>query len=199
MARVEYRSRSSKRGRSHVEDWPETGWDLPSSVPTVVPAGRGHRPLRLDARRLLRLARLGADDGGPRPIGHPPLALGGAERPSTGAIVGRLHQGRPGSLPSYVILGDPLHQGKQRVIGEGGGTLGSAYDPLRLRYEPGAGVRLPDAQLPESLTAARLEARWDLRHHLNRDLATGTSPAAKLDSHYELAHTLITSRQGLSA
>jgi hypothetical protein len=126
-------------------------------------------------------------------------SVSGAERPSTGAIVGRLHRGRPGSLPPYVILGDPLHQGKKRVIGEGGGTLGAAYDPLRLQYHPGAGVRLPDAELPDSLTAARLEARWDLRHHLDRDLATQSTSAAKLESHYELAHTLIASRQGLSA
>jgi hypothetical protein len=127
-------------------------------------------------------------------------SVAGAERPSTGAIVGRLHRGLPSALPPYVILGDPLHQGKKRVIGEGGGTLGAAYDPLRLRYEPGAGVRLPDAQLPESLTAARLEARWDLRHHLDRGLATGTAgPGAKLERHYELAHTLIASSQGLAA
>ncbi len=126
-------------------------------------------------------------------------SVAGAERPSTGAIVGRLHRSRPGSWPPYVILGDPLHQGKKRVIGEGGGTLGAAYDPLRLHYEPGAGVRLPDAQLPESLTAARLEARWDLRHHLDQDRASQGPSAAKLASHYELAHTLIASRQGLSA
>jgi hypothetical protein len=125
--------------------------------------------------------------------------VAGAERPSTGAIVGRLHRGRPGSLPSYVILGDPLHQGKKRVIGEGGGILGAAYDPLRLRYEPGAGVRLPDAQLPESLTAARLEARWDLRRHLDSDLATRSHSAAQLETHYQLAHTLIASRQSLAA
>ena len=93
--------------------------------------------------------------------------VAGAERPSTGSIVGRLHRGRPGSVPPYVILGDPLHQGKKRVVGEGGGILGSAYDPFRLRYEPGAGVRLPDAQLPESVTVSRLEARWDLRHQLD--------------------------------
>ena len=126
-------------------------------------------------------------------------SVSGAQRPSTGAIVGRLHRGRPGSLPPYVILGDPLHQGKKRVVGEGGGTLGAAYDPLRLHYEPGAGVRLPDAQLPESLTAARLEARWDLRRHLDRDAATPSNSTAQLESHYELAHTLIASRQGLSA
>jgi hypothetical protein len=126
-------------------------------------------------------------------------AVAGAARPSTGAIVGRLHRGRPGSLPPYVILGEPLHQGKKRVVGEGGGVLGSAHDPIRLRYEPGLGIRLPDAQLPESLTASRLEARWDLLHHLDGGPASASRPAVRLDHQYELAHTLITSGQSLTA
>jgi uncharacterized protein (DUF1501 family) len=126
-------------------------------------------------------------------------SIAGAERPSTGAIVGRLHRGRPGSIPPYVILGDLLHQGKKRVVGEGGGTLGSAYDPFRLRYEPGAGVRLPDAQLPESVSAARLEARWDLRRQLDGGITSSARPAARFDRHYDLAHTLIASSQSLSA
>ena len=85
------------------------------------------------------------------------------------------------------------------MVGEGGGTLGSAHDPFRLRYEPGAGVRLPDAQLPESVSAARLEARWDLRHQLDGGITPAASPAARLDRHYELAHALIASSQSLSA
>src|SRR4051812_1441062 len=47
--------------------------------------------------------------GGPANTGSP--------RPSTGAIVGRLHRGEPGSLPPYVILGKPLHQGLKRAVG----------------------------------------------------------------------------------
>ena len=31
---------------------------------------------------------------------------------------------RPATLPPYLILGNPLHQGLKRVVGEGGGTLG---------------------------------------------------------------------------
>ena len=73
---------------------------------------------------------------------------------------------RPGSLPPYVILGSPLHQGLKRVVGEGGGSLGSTYDPFRLDYEPGVGLKLPDATLPEGVTAARLGARWDLLRDL---------------------------------
>jgi hypothetical protein len=134
---------------------------------------------------------------GARGLGESSVA--GAERPSTGSIVGRLRGGRPGAIPPYVILGDPLHQGKKRVVGEGGGLLGSAYDPFRLRYEPGLGVRLPDAQLPESVTASRLEARWDLRHQLEGGLTPPASLASRFDRHHELAHTLIGSQQSLTA
>ncbi len=134
---------------------------------------------------------------GARGLGDANIA--GAERPSTGSIVGRLHRGRAGPMPPYVILGDLLHQGKKRVVGEGGGILGSAYDPFRLRYEPGAGVRLPDAQLPEDVNASRLEARWDLLRHLDGSPSLPTGSAKRFDRHYELAHTLIASQQSLSA
>ncbi len=136
---------------------------------------------------------------GARGLGESSVA--GAERPSTGSIVGRLHRdlGRPGAIPPYVILGDPLHQGKKRVVGEGGGLLGSAYDPFRLRYEPGLGVRLPDAQLPEGVNASRLEARWDLRHQLDGGVTASANLAARFDRHQELAHTLIASSRNLSA
>ncbi len=95
------------------------------------------------------------------------VGLGGAAntqamRPSTGAIVGRLHRREAGSLPPYVILGSPLHQGLKRAVGEGGGSLGSTFDPFRLDYEPGAGLKLPDVGLPEGVSAARLGARWGL-------------------------------------
>lgn len=130
------------------------------------------------------------------------VGLGGAinaqaTRPSTGAIVGRLSPGRAGSLPPYVILGNPLHQGLKRAVGEGGGTLGSTFDPFRMDYEPGVGLKLPDVALPEEVSAARLGARWDLRGSL--DQAITTAPAARLERSYELAHQLIASRESLAA
>jgi hypothetical protein len=128
-------------------------------------------------------------------------ARGGAARPSTGSIVGRLAPRRPGAIPPYVILGNPLHQGKKRAVGEGGGTLGAAHDPFRLRYEPGVGLVPPDVELPANLGAERLGARWDLLHRLDGGVGPGgdSTPAARLGRHYELAHTLIASRQSLAA
>jgi hypothetical protein len=134
------------------------------------------------------------------------VGLGGPEntkalRPSTGAIVGRLHRAEPGSLPPYIILGSPLHQGLRRAVGEGGGSLGSTYDPFRLDYEPGTGLKLPDAVLPEGVSAARLEARWDLLKQLGgRQLASSEAvPLVRLERQHDLAHTLFASRESLAA
>ena len=125
-------------------------------------------------------------------------AARGALQPSTGAIVGRLHKGRT-PLPPYVILGSQLHQGLRRVVGEGGGLLGSSYDPFRLDYEPGVGLKLPDVDLPEGVTADRLAARWDLRGQLQTPSASSDRPALALDRHYQLAHELIAARSNLAA
>jgi hypothetical protein len=134
------------------------------------------------------------------------VGLGGLEntkalRPSTGAIVGRLHRSEPGSLPPYIILGSPLHQGLRRAVGEGGGSLGSTYDPFRLDYVPGVGLKLPDATLPDGLSATRLEARWNLLKQVgDRQVGPTTPrPVARLERHRELAHTLVASRESLVA
>jgi Protein of unknown function (DUF1501) len=134
------------------------------------------------------------------------VGLGGPEnakaaRPSTGAIVGRLHRGEPGALPPYVILGGSLHQGLKRAVGEGGGTLGNTFDPFRLDYEPGVGLKLPDAALPEGVSDERLQRRWQLLNRVGYPEAGAAenSPAARMKRHYELAHTLLTSRQSLAA
>ncbi|MFO0952591.1 MAG: DUF1501 domain-containing protein [Isosphaeraceae bacterium] len=124
----------------------------------------------------------------------------GALRPSVGAVVGRLRPARAGSLPPYIVLGNPLHQGLKRAVGEGGGTLGSTFDPFRLDYEPGEGLKLPDVALPEGVTSARLGARWDLRGRLDSGvIEEKTLSASRLDRYYELAHTMIASRESLAA
>ena len=126
---------------------------------------------------------------------------GNALKPSTGAIVGRLHKGKAGALPPYLILGDPLHQGLKRVVGEGGGTLGSAYDPFRIDYEPGVGLKLPSVTLPDEVTPARLDGRWNLLRQVGGSArpTRGPDPPAEMDRHYALAHTLIASRRSLAA
>jgi hypothetical protein len=134
------------------------------------------------------------------------VGLGGAinaqaPRPSAGAIVARLHRGAAGSLPPYVILGSPLHQGLKRAVGEGGGTLGNTCDPFRLDYEPGHGLKLPDATLPDGVSAARLGSRRELLRELDagdRGIIAGPA-ASRLARHHDLAHALIASGQSLAA
>ncbi len=134
-------------------------------------------------------------------VGLDGKSQGDALRPSLGAIVGSLRPARPGAIPPYVVLGNPLHQGLKRVVGEGGGSLGAAADPFRLDYEPGVGLKLPDVALPESVSAARLHARWDLRGSLDVSPPSigAAGPAARMDRHYDLARSLIASRSTLQA
>ncbi|RUL87223.1 DUF1501 domain-containing protein [Tautonia sociabilis] len=123
---------------------------------------------------------------------------GGALKPSTGAIVSRLSPRRPGGLPPYVILGNQLHQGHKRVVGEGGGVLGASYDPFRIDYEPGVGPVLPDVRLPDGVAAERMAARWDLFERIAPS-GTGSRPAEALAEHYALARQLIGSKESLAA
>jgi hypothetical protein len=134
------------------------------------------------------------------------VGLGGpentkAQRPSTGAIVGRLHRGDAGSLPPYVILGSPLHQGLKRAVGEGGGSLGGLYDPFRLDYEPGIGLKLPDVALPDGVSESRLKGRRDLLERLEQSISGSKThgPIERMSRQYKLAHTLFASRESLTA
>jgi hypothetical protein len=137
-------------------------------------------------------------------------AAAGVLQPSTGAIVGRLAKdGRwsrgPRPLPPYVILGNVLQQGHKRVVGEGGGLLGGAYDPFRLDYEPGVGLKVPDLNLPDDLPPPRLASRWDLLRQIQPEQENESPSGAPrtamgaIDRHYALAHSLITSQAGLEA
>ena len=69
-------------------------------------------------------------------------------------------------------------------MGEGGGTLGSTFDPFRLDYEPGRGLHVPDLELPEGVTPERHASRWALLSE-----AKGLEVPA-MNRHYDLAHTL---------
>lgn len=125
----------------------------------------------------------------------------GVMRPSIGSIIGRLNPRPSGQLPGYVILGSQLHQGLKRVVGEGGGILGSAFDPFRLDYDPLEGLKVPSLEVPEGVSAHRMDDRFSLLS--NNIASTQRQPAQRpvkvMDHHYQLAHTLLTSRQTLDA
>lgn len=125
----------------------------------------------------------------------------GVMRPSIGSIIGRLSPRPSAQLPSYVILGSQLHQGLKKVVGEGGGVLGSAYDPFRLDYDPLEGLKVPSLEIPAEVSAQRMDQRF----HLLEQARKGWSdellqrPTRVMDQHYQLAHTLLSSKQTLDA
>jgi hypothetical protein len=135
------------------------------------------------------------------------VALGGAVstgvmRPSIGSIIGRLSPRPSDQLPGYVILGSQLHQGLKKVVGEGGGLLGSAYDPFRLDYDPIEGLKIPSVDLPGELSAERLDTRFAMLREARFAGHQHTSALLSnpsIDRHYDLAHTLLTSRNTLKA
>ena len=79
--------------------------------------------------------------------------------------------------------------------------MGSTYEPFHLDYERGVGLKLPDASLPDGVDASRLHARWDLLQQLGGPQfePSAGGPYSRMTSHYQLAHTLIASRESLAA
>jgi hypothetical protein len=118
--------------------------------------------------------------------------LPGAAEPALGSIIAR--RGFQG-LPGFASLGGYLHQGKRRIAGEGGGKLGSRYDPLRLDYDPAEGVKIPDLELIDGVTADGVGSRLRLLAAFNQLSARLDKSGAvdNLDRFYQQALSLLTS------
>jgi uncharacterized protein (DUF1501 family) len=117
----------------------------------------------------------------------------GSVRPCTGSIVARAKGGRS-EMPPFMVIGGRLHQGKRAIAGEGGGTLGALYDPLRLVYDPDRGTQIPALQLPDNLPPQRLQDRQQLLQALSgarRSLDTGNQRT--IDDYRAQALALLTS------
>ena len=98
----------------------------------------------------------------------------GSVRPALGAMVARARTlstaGRQNSespLPSFMVIGGKLHQGKKAIVGEGGGPLGPHYDAFRLEYDARTGTKIPALDMPAELAAGRLEDRRKLLDSFN--------------------------------
>jgi uncharacterized protein (DUF1501 family) len=133
----------------------------------------------------------GSTAGGTGLDGKP---LQGSPRPALGSVVAKALRSRQDIHPFFVI-GGKLHQGKKAIIGEGGGSLGVAWDPFRLEYDPASGTKIPALQLPPDLTPDRMADRQKLLGALgNADKrvselrATGT-----LDAYRGQAFSMLTS------
>lgn len=134
-------------------------------------------------------------DQGARSLGG--QILPGRVQPTLGSIVARSRGNHP-TVPSFVTLGGYLHQGKKPITGEGGGTLGTQYDPFRLDYDPVQGIKLPDLSLIDGLSAGTLGARQSLLAQLDeqsRKIESSVS-IGKLNQFYQQAFSLLTSGSG---
>jgi len=121
-------------------------------------------------------------------------AIPGQLQPTHGAIVSRIRGFRP-ELPTFVSIGGRLHQGHRPIAGEGGGLLGSRYDPFRLDYGPDEGVKIPQLEISEGLSNATFAARRRLREEMDltaRRLDASRS-VERLDQFYQQAFSLLMS------
>jgi Protein of unknown function (DUF1501) len=123
-------------------------------------------------------------------------AAQGSARPTLGAVVARA-RGSRGALPPFMVIGGKLHQGKKAIVGEGGGTLGALYDPLRLEYDPEEGTRIPALQLPTNLTPERLADRQNLLRALQATQRQVEVAGRTIDDYRTQALALLTSPDAL--
>jgi hypothetical protein len=152
---------------------------------------------RADRYAILRSLHHGTNDHGLAGTigmtGRTPAA--GQVHPHVGSIINRV-RGFQQPLSTFVTVGEPMQQGHRRILGEGGGLLGSVYDPFRVKYDPEQGVLLGDTDRPEGIT----EERVDRRKRLLRDAAaTGTitnRDTQAFDRFYDQAFSLMTDSEG---
>jgi hypothetical protein len=113
----------------------------------------------------------------------------GAARAATGSVIARV-RGQGSKWPPFMVIGGRLHQGKQAIVGEGGGTLGGLYDPFRLEYDPVNGTRIPALQLAPELTPDRLDDRQRLLTAFD-DLERQTERRPALDEYRSQAFDML--------
>jgi len=123
---------------------------------------------------------------------------GGSARPALGSTVARA-LGAANRLPAFMVVGGKLHQGKKPIVGEGGGPLGAAWDPLRLEYDPRSGTKIPALQLLQGLTVERLADRRELLSSFSQvQRALDTEDSRTLDPYREQAFAMLTAPAALS-
>lgn len=122
---------------------------------------------------------------------------GGAVQPHVGSIVSRMRGFQP-PLSTFVAIGERMEQGHRRITGEGGGILGSVYDPFRLKYDPEQGVLLGEVVPPHEVTQPRVDRRQRLLSTLagSEQAVAGTRETRALERFYEQAFSLMTSSEG---
>jgi hypothetical protein len=122
-------------------------------------------------------------------------AAGGKVMPSMGSVVARVKGYHP-PLSSFVVVGKPLQQGHRPIQGEGGGQIGSSYNPFRIGYDEVKGVEISDLTPPEEMTSARIDRRKSFLKAVDaaEKQMFSTGEAAALSRSYEQAFQLIASK-----
>jgi hypothetical protein len=120
----------------------------------------------------------------------------GTPRPTIGSTVARL-KGASGPLPSFVVVGGKLHQGKKAIVGEGAGPLGGLYDPFRLIQGPEDEVKAPSLELPPGMTKDRMSARQRLLAGLDSD--PGRRHGPRFEDHRRRAFEMLSSAEPVRA
>lgn len=121
-------------------------------------------------------------------------AVSGRVLPSMGSVVSRL-KGYKSPIGTFVTIGPGIQQGHRPVPGQGGGILGTSYDPFRIEYDEVSGIQVKDLNPPEQITADRLNRRQAFLKTVDKaqESLWGKS-GGPLSGLYEQAFNLVTSR-----
>ncbi len=176
-----------------------------STIATRLPGVRFTELLPRLAERSQRFSLVRSNinlDGGHREAGS--IALTGAVvgpggyPPNFGSILAR--QRGSGALPAFISLArGPIGDGVGPVLGYGGGTWGRRHDPFMISCADTGRVDIPDLQLLDGLTPARLADRRLLRGELDRLRRQIDTAAPEWDSLYRQAYALLASPEAREA
>jgi len=113
--------------------------------------------------------------------------------PAYGSVVDRLLPSKAG-VPSFVAFPHVLRDGSL-TPGQHASFLGKASDPLLITQDPnGSDFRLPELDLPASLSPERLENRREMLRIIDKqsELLDFSAKARGIDAAYEKALTMLT-------
>ena len=122
-------------------------------------------------------------------------------KPHAGSVISRVF-GQRSDLPANVILPGPIgNTGAGPLHGQSAGFLGSAHEPFFLNSDPAAAnFRVADLEVPEGISAERLDARQSLLQQLDElQRRTESQSTIMHDSSYRRAFRLLTSQDARSA
>ena len=121
-------------------------------------------------------------------------AAGGRVMPSMGSVSARMLGYKP-PFSSFVAIGQGMQQGHRPIQGQGGGIIGSSYDPFRIICDDQTGVQIHDLKPPEEITADRLHRRrmfLEMTETARKRLSESKEVRAQ-SAAYDQAFNLITS------